>query len=218
MKNKYKLVRNSILTGMLCLSLSGCSLVVECDINDPHFHIYQNSGKGLVRYLNGENKVYFSYVRCDEYVLATPILEIITEKKLFIANDNVDYLNNTINSYNNHREAYVYDLRYGTYYGWDYGYNNKGEYGYYYLQKTGYHYAYEWEEIGFDEYTEDKVRDIEYRFKFYKINEDGKIETKEFNSFEDREDGYDYFKESDLIQRYISDEYYLEKGKALLKE
>lgn len=213
MKNKYKLIKTGLLIGVMSITLSGCVYDVDCDIKEGHLHLYKSSSKNLVRYLDGEKETYFSYTRSDEYILLNKELEVVVNKHLFLVNDNLDYLNNIINSYNNKREAYVYDLYYGPYYGWDYGYNNKGEYGYYYDLRHGYHYDYEWQEIGLDEYTEDKVRDINYCFKFYKIMEDGSIENKLFDSLEDREEGYNYFRESDLVQKYVSDEYYLDKEK-----
>lgn len=213
MKNKYKLIKTGLLMGVMSIALSGCVYDVDCDIKEGHLHLYKSSSKNLVRYLDGEKETYFSYTRSDEYILLNKELEVVVNKHLFLVNDNLDYLNNIINSYNNKREAYVYGLYYGPYYGWDYGYNNKGEYGYYYDLRHGYHYDYEWQEIGVDEYTEDKVRDINYCFKFYKIMEDGSIENKLFDSLEDREEGYNYFKESDLVQKNVSEEYYLDKEK-----
>ena len=218
MKNKYKLVRTSLLTGIMSITLFGCVFEGDCDILEGHLHLYKSPSKNLVRYLEGENSTYFTYTRSDEYVLLNKELEIVANKRLFLVNDNLEYLNNIINNYCNKREAYVYDLRHGSYYGWDYGYNSKGEYGYYYDLRNGYHYDYEWEEIELDEMTKDKVRDITYRFKFYKILPDGTLEDKLFDSLEDREEGYNYFRESDLIQKYVSDEYYLDKEKVKVKE
>jgi len=211
--NKYKLIRTGLLTGIMALTLSSCSYDVDCDIKEGHLHLYKSPSKNLVRYLEGENSTYFTYTRSDEYVLLDKELEVVVKNRLFLVNDNLEYLYNIMNIYRNKREAYVYDLHYGPYYGWDYGYNNKGEYGYYYDIRNGYHYDYEWEAIGFDEYTEDKVRDIIYRFKFYKILDNGTFEDKLFDSLEDREEGYNYFRESDLVQKYVSDEYYLDKEK-----
>jgi len=213
MKNKYKLIRTGLLIGVMSITLSGCVSQVDCGIKEGHLHLYRSSSKNLVRYLEGENETYFTYTRTDDYVLLEKELEIVVAKRLFIVNDNLEYLHDKINEYSNKREAYVYGLHYGKYYGWDYGYNSKGEYGYYYDLRNGYHYDYEWEEIGLDEYTEYKVRDITYRFKFYKILPDGTVENKVFDSLEDREDGYNYFRESDLVQKYVSDEYYLDKAK-----
>ena len=213
MKNKYKLIKLGLLTGVMTLTLSGCIPKAECDIKEGHLHLYRSPSKNLVRYLDSENEYYFSYTRSDEYILLDKELEVVAKKCLFLVNDNLDYLHNIINSYSNKREVYVYGLHYGQYYGWDNGYNSKGEYGYYYDLRNGYHYDYEWEEIGLNEYTEDKVRDITYHFKFYKILPDGSIEDKLFDSLEEREEGYNYFRESDLVQKCISDEYYLDKAK-----
>lgn len=198
MNNKYKLIRLGLLTGVMTLTLSGCVSQVDCDISKGHLHLYKSPSKNLVRYLEGENSTYFTYTRSEEYILLDKELEVVAKKCLFLVNDNLDYLHNIINEYSNKREAYVYGLYYGQFYGWDYGYNSKGEYGYYYDLRNGYHYDYEWEETGFDEYTEEKVRDITYHFKFYKIMDDGTVENKLFDSLEEREEGYNYFKESDL--------------------
>lgn len=218
MENKYKLIRTGLLTGVMALTLSGCVIQADCDIKEGHLHLYKSPSKNLVRYLEGENEYYFTYTRCDEYVLLDKELELVAQKHFFLVQDNLDYLNNIMLSYINKREVYAYGLHYGQYYGWDYGYNNKGEYGYYYNLRNGYHYDYEWEEINVDEYTEDKVRDITYCFKFYKITGDGEILFKTFDSLEDREEGYNYFRESDLVQKYVSDEYYLDKEKFKVKE
>lgn len=107
-----------------------------------------------------------------------------------------------MDSYEPKREAYVYDYIYGQYYGYGYGYNfssGKYEYGYGLIQ--GYHWDYNWQEIGLDEYTDNKVRDITYQFRFYKINSDNSISEKLFNSLDEISSEYKYFKPITLVKK-----------------
>lgn len=66
-----------------------------------------------------------------------------------------------------------------------------------------------------DKYTDDKVRDITYNYKLYKINkETGKIEYAYFDSLDEAKEDYKYFKTSDLVYKNIGESYYLEKNKS----
>ena len=74
-----------------------------------------------------------------------------------------------------------------------------------------YHFEYVWEEVSPYEYTSDKVRDYTYEFKFYKIDENGNLVSKNFETLEDVEDDYKYFDDNDLVQEYISAPYFLNR-------
>ena len=111
------------------------------------------------------------------------------------------------------REAYVYDYVYGTYYGYRYGYSFNGKFEYSYGLTSGYHWDYEWQEIPLDEYTTDKVQDITYQYQLYKINEDGTLSKRLFESLEEVPEEYKYFTPDTLVKENVSDPYYLDSKK-----
>lgn len=217
MNKKYKLIKNSI-SSVLCLttllSLSGCVKEVDCDIDGEHVHVYVNSESHLTRYIDSEKEYIDDLSRTDSYLNMNDELKFINDNKLYIVEENINYLNNEIKKYSLTRQAYVYDYIYGSYYGYDYGFNPaSGEYEYYYGFHTGHHYGYEWQDIGLDEYTTDKVRDITYKFRFYKKNDEGKLTSQLFSNLEEVPNEYKYFMQNDLIEKFVSDEYYLTSTK-----
>ena len=56
------------------------------------------------------------------------------------------------------------------------------------------------------------MKDLTYKFRFYKINEDGTIISKLFDTLEEVENGYDYFSPNKLVEGIYSNSYYLEKS------
>lgn len=218
---KYRLVKKSLACILLATTITGCTkdVVVDCDIKGNHVHLYQNTTNGILRYIEGESEKKGDFVRKDDYVEATPKTEAICENNLCLIADNFDYFEDKVNSVPAPKiQAYVYKLVYGTYYGYGYGYSfTSGKYEYGYGLMTGYHYDYEWEDISFDTYTTDEVRDITYQIKLYKVNDDGTVVYKLFNQEDDIDSDYAYFNSKDLITECVSDSYYLEKNKTKAK-
>ena len=70
---------------------------------------------------------------------------------------------------------------------------------------------YNWQDISLDEYTINPVRDVFYKYRFYKL-EDDSFDYKDFSSLDEVEEGYDYFRISDFVQQSISDSYYLDNN------
>lgn len=218
MKNfKLRTKLASFALAMSLTSLTGCTKTVDCDIEEDHAHVYVDNETGIKRYIESE-KVESSdgEARTDEYILLDEMTEKICDNNLCLKEENIDALEKLVNNYYPKREAYVYDYIYGYYYGYSYGYNPmNGKIENCYRRQEGYHWDYEWQEISMNEYTEDKVRDITYEYKFYKIDENGKLVSKCFNSLDDIEKDYIYFKKNDLIVKIISEDYYLDKEEFL---
>lgn len=219
MKNKkgLKLIKKAIGATLILSSLAtfcGCAKEVDCSINGDHVHLYLNENTKLSAFIESEKEYIGDLFRTETYLPMTENLNIISENDLYIVQDNLEYLNKELSKYVPSRQAYVYDYIYGTYYGFGHGYNMmSGEYEYFYGMQTGWHYDYEWQDISLDEHTEDKVRDITYQFRFYKINNDGTVSSSLFNSLEEVSEEYKYFKPNVLVQKNISDSYYLTKEK-----
>lgn len=207
-KDLLKLKKSLLTLTFISLGVSsfGCAKNVDCDINDEHVHIYIDEENNLEKYILGEKDHKDDFVRTDSYVLLDEEIKKICENDLLVVSDNIDYISKTIDSYEPYREEYAYDYRYGYYYGYD---SLNGEYGY----VCGWHWDYDWDQIPLDEYTTEKVRDITYNYKFYKINDNGELEYKYFNSLDNLDEEYKYFKVSDLVNKNIGESYYLEKNK-----
>ena len=223
MKNnrRFKLVKQSISHALVLFTLItyvGCVKNVDCSINGEHVHLYINEEKNLSKYVNSEKEHINNFFRTNDYLSMTKELEIIDKNNLYIVKDNTDYINQKISENIPSRQSYSYGYIYGHYTGYGIGLNPAtGDVEYYYGMHTGWHNGYDWQDISLDEYTEDKVRDITYKFKFYKINEDGTLSYSMFDSLDEITDEYKYFKTSDLVQKFVSDGYYLEKQKELKK-
>ena len=210
---KYKLIKSSIAGIIFAISLSGCAKKMDCNIDEKHVHLYINSEDNSARYYNSEKEtkdIYFYWTK--KYHPINEKMDIIIENELYLVRDNLEYLRNELNNHQPKREEYVYDYIYGPHL--DYGYildAATGQWKYGFGLITEYHWDYVWNEISMDEYTDNKVRDYTYEFRFYKIEKDGTISSKKFKSLENIEEGYDYFKPSDLIEVNIGSEYWLEK-------
>lgn len=191
---------------------TGCAKTVACDVATQHVHTYIDEENDLQKYILGEKDHKGKFSRTEEYVELNEELKTVCNNNLLLVSDNINYIINEMSSYSPRREEWNYDLRYGYHYG--YGYNSNGEYGYGWVY--GSYYDYDWDKIAIDEYTENPVHDITYNYKFYKINSDNTIEAKTFNSLDDRNADYKYFKSSDLINKNVSDKYYL-KDRGLTK-
>lgn len=63
-------------------------------------------------------------------------------------------------------------------------------------------------------YIDNKEEGITYSFKFYKIDDDGTLIEKWFESLDDIEEGYKYFK-ADLVRKNIEKKYRLSNQNAL---
>lgn len=134
-----------------------------------------------------------------------PRFKIVEEEFLTVENHLV-YLQELMKKHKPKRQAYIE----GCYVGYDYGYGTEDGYDYYF----GWHYriqdGYSWKDIDVEEKTTELVRDIQYEFKFYKMNSDnGKVQEKTFQTLKEVEQGYHYFKKSDCIQTVFGNPYYL---------
>lgn len=201
MNNKLTNLKKTLITlNLIILGLNsmGCSKDVECSVSDEHVHIYIDEDKNLKKYIIGEKDHKGNFVRTEDYVSLSNELTIVSKKDLLLVEDNIDYINREMTKYTPYREAYTYDYRYG----YDFVTN-----------EYDYHWDYDWDKIDMDKYTPDKVRDITYNYKLYKVNDDGKIEYEYFNSLDDAKAEYKYFKVYNVINKNTSDSYYLEKRK-----
>jgi len=187
------------------LTFAGCTKKIDCPINDEHVHIYIDEKSGISRYIDSEKVNIDNYVRTSDYLPIDEKLKIISENKLCLIEENKDYLNTIFQQYFSKRKAYVYT--YGTYEDTKTTYTPEGISETRRVIENGWHY--EWQEIPFDEYTEDLVYDITYQFEFYKILNNGEVVKGIFRNLEELPDDYKYFKEKSLVQTIVSDEYYL---------
>lgn len=190
-KDLNKIKRNLLTLGLLTMGAitSGCAKNVDCNISDDHVHIYIDEDKKLEKYILGEKDHKGDYIRTNDYVLLDEEIKNMCENDLLLVSDNIDYISKIIDNHKPSRKSYVYGYIYVNYWG------------------------YEWKEIPLDEYTTDKVKDITYNYKFYKINDKGELEYKYFDSLDDLDREYKYFKVSNLVNENESDSYYLEKNK-----
>ena len=210
-KLRKKLLLLSLYGSVTLAGLTGCNKTVKCDVKEDHIHSYENS-EGLKKYISGEKEKNGNFNRTNEYTTDSNIINNVSSKNLCVVSDNINYINKVISNHQNKREAYVYDYIYGLVYTYGYGCNPAtGEFEYYYGMFNEYHFEYVWEEVSPYEYTSDKVRDYTYEFKFYKIDENGNLVSKNFETLEDVEDDYKYFDDNDLVQEYISAPYFLNR-------
>ena len=210
-KLRKKLLLLSLYGSVTLAGLTGCNKTVKCDVKEDHIHSYENS-EGLKKYISGEKEKNGNFNRTNEYTTDSNIINNVSSKNLCGVSDNINYINKVISNHQNKREAYVYDYIYGPVYTYGYGCNPAtGEFEYYYGMFNDYHFEYVWEEVSPYEYTSDKVRDYTYEFKFYKIDENGNLVSKNFETLEDVEDDYKYFDDNDLVQEYISAPYFLNR-------
>lgn len=207
---KYNIIKCGIMSGVLAITIvsSGCSKDVECNIDFEHVHKYTNQD-GISKYIQGEKDHVFSYQRQDEYKKMDDNLKIICNKDLCDISDNKEYFLNYVNKVQPSREEYKGEYVYGLYTGYAYDYNPLTEkYEYFYGNHTGYHYEKTWEHISLDEYTRNPVRDITYKIKLYRVCE-GEANFRYFDSIDDIDENYKYFKDGELIIKQISETYYL---------
>lgn len=215
MKKTYvnkKLLAILISSGM-AITLTGCGKVSNCNIENEHIHIYHNEKNNLTKYINSEKLKVKGFDWTADYSEDIENVSLICENDFYIINDNLEYLKKIVNSNQHQREEYVInDYIYGNYYGYDYGYNYKSKkYEYFMGYHTGYHYESHWKNVDLNEYTDNKVRDITYKYKVYKINDDKSISMKFVDNFDEIDNEYIFFKKNGLVTEVISDEYYLEK-------
>lgn len=214
---RFKLIKKAVSCTLVLTSLitcSGCAKEIDCSISGEHVHLYLNEDSKLSRYIDSEKEYIKDLFRTEKTLSMTRDLNIINDNKLYIASDNLEYLKTKVIENSQSRQSYSYGYVYGTYTGYAFGVNPvTGKAEYYHGVHTGWHNGYDWQDISLEEYTSDKVRDITYKFKFYKINNDGSTSSKSFNSLDDIEKEYKYFKLEDLVEKHISDSYYLEKQK-----
>ncbi len=67
---KKNLLRKQLLLSALAFSLAsttGCGKKADCDIEDPHAHLYTNE-EGYTRYIDKEYIKYEGYTRSDDYI------------------------------------------------------------------------------------------------------------------------------------------------------
>lgn len=201
-----------ILASILSMPLTGCGKNVDCDIPYEHIHLYENE-EGLVRLIPGEKEEKKGYTWTSSYVKENDENIRVAKEGLLSTKDNIKYILDNVNNLSEpYREEYVYDYIYGTYYGYGYCYHWNGKkwtWGYGYGNITGWHWDYEWRRIDMSLYPSNKVRDTKYVFKLYKLNANGEFEYKYFDSFDEVEEGYNYFYKGDLIVKVVSDSYNL---------
>ena len=186
--NTKKRIYSFVLAESLALSImSGCAKNVKCDIDKPHAHMYVNESNGLKRFIESEKEKNFSGdIRTDDYAYLDDYINKIIDNKFYRIKDNKEALESVLSTYQDYREVYTNDYRYGTYIGYDYGYNYMtGDYEYFYGQHTGYHWDWDWDPIPMDQYTNEKVREVTYTFKFYKMDSNGNITSKNFKSLDE---------------------------------
>lgn len=213
MKRK-NLIKTSFIYGGIIIGLTGCTAkTVDCNIEESHVHLYVNEDNNLSRYVESEKEYIEDLIRTEEYLPMTKELSEISENSLYRIEDNEKYLEQVSLQCYPKREAYVYDYVYGTYYGYRYGYSFNGKFEYSYGLTSGYHWDYEWQEIPLDEYTTDKVQDITYQYQLYKINEDGTLSKRVFESLEEVPEEYKYFTPDTLVKENVSNPYYLDSKK-----
>lgn len=218
-KTTLKLVKTVLACTIVLASFTACEAKeVECNIAGEHLHLYVNEGSKLSRYIKSEKEYIGDLLRTDSYLPITEELKNIDINELYCISENIEYIQNQISSHQPKREEYSYEYVYGTYYGYGLGYNySSGKYDYSYGLKTGYHWDYVWQEIPMNEYTTNKVRDTNYQFRLYKINEDGTISSQLFTSLDEVTEEYKYFKPSTFIKESTTDSYYLDKNKQKTK-
>lgn len=216
---KHTLIKKSLVGVLLTFSLTGCGKNVDCDVSENHIHLYKNESNGILMFIEGEKEKRGDFIWTDKYEKESTKLQAISENELCSIEDNFTYFNRKVSKIPEpKRQAYVYDYIYGSYYGYGYCYNySTGKYGYGYGLITGYHYDYEWQDIPLDKYTTDKVRDITYKIKLYKVDEKGNVKSKLFDKIDDINKEYCYFKTDDIITQCVSDSYYLDKNKIKTK-
>jgi len=210
--SKFKLIKASVSAVLISATLSGCK-TMDCDIVGNHVHFYENENTQVVRLIEGEKESKKGYNWTYNHIMLDDEVETICENDLCYVSQNLDYLEDKINKCVPYREVYQYAYRYGTYYGYGYGYHytasGKYEYGYGYGLQTGYHYEYGWDRISMDEFTNDQVRDITYKYRLYKIDNNGEIVPMIFENIEDAPSEYRYFKTNDFVVKNVSNPYYL---------
>ena len=214
LKRKRKLMALAIAESIALSSISGCAKNVDCYINKPHAHLYINEDTGFKRYVKSEKETTVKgEVRTDEYVILDDEMSVVVKNNLYKVKDNANILGPIMDSYIDYRQAYTYDYRYGTYTGYGYGYNySENKYEYFYGLHNDWHYDWDWDDISPEVYTTDKVRDVTYMFRFYKIDENGKLSSKLFKTLDDVEDEYKYFNKSLFVEKVYSNSYYLKQS------
>lgn len=212
---KKKILLMSLYGSIQLTSLTGCSNEMECNIENEHIHQYITDDN-LKKYISGEKEYKNGFHWTNIYTTNPEIINNVCKNDLCIVSENIDYINQVISNYPTKREAYIKEYIYGPYYGYGYcyGYNpitENYEYGFQYGLIYGYHYESSWKEIPLNEYVTETVRDYTYDFKFYKIDEDGNLISKNFENLDDIEEGYDYFINYNFVQKHISNSYHLNK-------
>ncbi len=197
------------------LSLSACSKTMDCNVEGEHIHVYMND-RAVRRLIEGEKEVVSGYTWTEETLPLTKEYKIVAENGLCMVESNRGYLMNKATVLpNDYREEYRSEYVFGTYWGYGYGYNmTDGEYKYGYGLIQGYHYEEDWYTIPDYEYTSNKVRDITFKIVLYKITSSGQIVSKTFDSLDEIDPEYCYFKPDTLVSKFYSEEYHLEKPKS----
>ncbi len=195
------------LSGALVVTgLAGCGKKMDCDIEDVHIHKYV-SEEGFESYKEGEYEKNSDMYWTEENVTLNKQLELISDFDLIRIDDNLEALENATRN----------DLPFIEY-----------EYKYSYTvpmrigkttvlsPRTGKRFTTDSEHSRMTGY----VRDVEYKYKSYKIGENkrGKciiIESDLVDDLTDIKDEYPYFKLSDYKQKVYSEKY--EQDKVLVK-
>ena len=209
---KYKIFKLGMMTGTMIATMifSGCSKDVECNVDEPHAHKYIDQKTGVSKYILGEKDHVWSFERQEKYKKLDEELRIACNNDLCSLDDNKDYfVNKVVFKEDFYREEYREEYVYGSYFGyaWDYDPANE-EYRYFYGRHIGYHWESDWYKIPLDVYTNNLVRDTYYKIKLYRICE-GEVNFRYFESMDDIDERYNYFKQDDLIVKQIGESYYL---------
>ena len=221
MKKKYQLFKTSIAGIILATSMTGCTKNMDCDIKEGHVHLYIDDNQNLAKYYKSEKENIDKFNWTEEIAYNDEKINIMIENNFYPVANNQEYLEQIIITHQPKRKVYERDYINGDYYGYGYRLNSStGKIEYSYGLMHGYHWEYVWNEISMDEYTNELVKDYEYGFKFYKIEHDGTITTKTFKNLtniNEIEEGYDYFDADQIVEKFISEPYYLEKAKMKIK-
>ncbi len=216
MHKKYKLLKAGLFGIIVSTSFSACSPTMECNIESEHVHIYINNN-GLTKPVDSEKEKVYNFSLGDFYWTENTIpldstISTMIQLDLYDIRENKEYFYDMINIYSNKRQSYTDCCVYGEHY---VSVNNDPKKSNDYKWKknneliTDYYIETKWIDIGLDEYTTDKVRDVTYTYLLYKIDEEGNFTQKYFSSLEDIEEGYNYFNPSTLVKETIGEEYYL---------
>lgn len=197
---KKNLLRKKLLLGALAFSLvgtTGCGKKADCNIEDPHAHLYTNE-EGYTRYINKEYIKYEGYIRSDDYINIEgqeELYKFLDKKNILKIEDNLDVI---LSKQEQNQDYIEYRYSYTYYQPISHSYTvNKSTYIYYtYKPMT----RYSWTSDPNHRNLTGEQRLCHYVYTAYKIdkNEKGKyvlIPSNEVDNIKEVMDEYPYIKE-----------------------